>query len=73
LGLSADTDVPRAAEYMQKHGIHRVLVMDGERLLGIATTSDISDGLSSASRKSVPTARIGRAHGDQQDSKRLGV
>lgn len=40
--LPAETDVPHAAEYMQKHGIHRVLVMDGERLLGIVTTSDIS-------------------------------
>ena len=43
--LPPDTDVPRAAEYMRLHGIHRVLVMDGERLLGIVTTSDISDAV----------------------------
>jgi CBS domain-containing protein len=41
-GLPPETEVPRAAEYMEKHGIHRVLVMDGDRLLGIVTTSDIS-------------------------------
>ena len=40
--LPPETDVPRAAEHMEKHGIHRVLVMDDERLLGIVTTSDIS-------------------------------
>lgn len=40
--LPPATDVPRAAEYMQENGVHRVLVMDGERLVGIATTSDIT-------------------------------
>jgi len=40
--LPPDADVPRAAEYMQRNGIHRVLVMDGDRLLGIVTTSDIA-------------------------------
>jgi CBS domain-containing protein len=41
-GLPPETEVPRAAEYMERHGIHRVLVMHGDRLLGIVTTSDIS-------------------------------
>lgn len=43
--LPPETDVPRAAEYMEKHGIHRVLVMDDEKLLGIVTTSDISEAV----------------------------
>mgnify|MGYP001584691211 CR=1 FL=1 len=40
--LPPDTDVPRAADYMQRHGVHRVLVMEGDRLLGIVTTSDVA-------------------------------
>ena len=40
--LPPETAVPMAAEYMKERGVHRVLVMDKERLLGIVTTSDIS-------------------------------
>ncbi|ODT03992.1 MAG: hypothetical protein ABS52_06280 [Gemmatimonadetes bacterium SCN 70-22] len=42
LHLSPDTDVTRAAAFMQQHRVHRVLVMDGDKLEGIVTTSDIA-------------------------------
>ncbi|MBV6522298.1 MAG: hypothetical protein MNPFHGCM_02446 [Gemmatimonadaceae bacterium] len=42
LRMSPDTGVTRAAAYMQQHRIHRVLVMDGDKLEGILTTSDIT-------------------------------
>ncbi len=35
------TPVDLAADYMRARGIHRVLVMENSRLLGIVTTSDI--------------------------------
>jgi CBS domain-containing protein len=40
--LAADTPVEFAAHYMREHTIHRVLVMEQDRLLGIVTTSDIA-------------------------------
>lgn len=41
--LSPDADIPRAAEYMQRKGIHRVVVLDdADRLTGILTTTDIA-------------------------------
>jgi CBS domain-containing protein len=38
--LPPDTRLDEAAEYMTRRGIHRVLVMEGRRLLGIASASD---------------------------------
>jgi CBS domain-containing protein len=38
--LPPDTELATAAEYMVLRGIHRVLVMEGGRLLGIVTSSD---------------------------------
>lgn len=43
--LSPDVSVEEAAEYMRDAGIHRVLVMDGERLLGIVSSSDIANAV----------------------------
>ena len=40
--LSPDTSVEVAAEFMLKNQIHRVLVMDGQRLLGMVTMSDVA-------------------------------
>lgn len=40
--LGPETLVDSAADYMRDAGIHRVLVMDGDRLLGLVSTSDIS-------------------------------
>ncbi len=38
--LPPDTPLDQAAKYMVTRGIHRVLVMEGTRLLGIASASD---------------------------------
>ena len=38
--LPPETPLDQAAKYMATRGIHRVLVMDGMRLLGIASASD---------------------------------
>lgn len=38
--LPPDTPLDEAGRYMTRRGIHRVLVMDGMRLLGIASASD---------------------------------
>jgi CBS domain-containing protein len=38
--LPPDTPLDQAARYMTTRGIHRVLVMEGMRLLGIASASD---------------------------------
>jgi CBS domain-containing protein len=40
LALPPETPLDQAAKYMATRGIHRVLVMDGMRLLGIASASD---------------------------------
>ena len=39
--LPPDTEVPEAAAYMLETGIHRVLVMEDRRLLGIVSSMDI--------------------------------
>jgi len=40
--LTPETSVTHAAEYMGRAKIHRVLVMNGRALVGVATTSDIT-------------------------------
>ena len=40
--LGPDALVPVAAEFMARLNIHRVLVMTGRKLVGIATTSDVT-------------------------------
>lgn len=40
--LAPTSDVSTAADRMRTYGVHRVLVMDGERLLGIVTTMDLA-------------------------------
>lgn len=40
--LGPECSVDQAAEFMQRNQIHRVLVMDGSRLLGIVTTTDVA-------------------------------
>lgn len=43
--LPPDTLVDRAADFMRAAGVHRVLVMDGEQLVGLVTTKDIADAV----------------------------
>ena len=44
--LGQEATVQEAAGYMVGRGIHRVLVMEGEALLGIVTTTDIMRAVS---------------------------
>jgi CBS domain-containing protein len=43
--LTPDTLVTVAAEYLSREKIHRVLVMAGSKLLGVVTTSDITNAV----------------------------
>lgn len=43
--LAPGTPVPVAADRIRTAGVHRVLVMHGNRLLGIVTTKDIANAV----------------------------
>jgi len=43
--LTPDTLVTVAADYLRREKIHRVLIMTGAKLLGVVTTSDITDAV----------------------------
>jgi CBS domain-containing protein len=43
--LPPDSPINQAADLMRLRDIHRVLVMDGQRLLGIVTTKDIANAV----------------------------
>jgi CBS domain-containing protein len=45
LSLPPATAVDEAADFMRTSGIHRVLVMDGDQLLGLVSKSDITDAV----------------------------
>lgn len=45
VSLSASTPVEDAAELMQRKGIHRVIVMEGDALIGVVTTTDVSNAV----------------------------
>jgi CBS domain-containing protein len=45
LALPPATAVEYAADFMRTTGVHRVLVMDGDVLLGVVTTKDISNAV----------------------------
>lgn len=59
--LSPDASVEEAAEYMRNAGIHRVLVVDGERLLGLVSTSDIANAV--ADHTVTTSDRLAGGHG----------
>jgi CBS domain-containing protein len=40
--LAPHVSVPEGADFMQRAGVHRVLVMEGDQLVGIVTTTDIA-------------------------------
>lgn len=44
--MSPDTPVRDAAGYMLRAGIHRLLVIDDDRLVGVATTTDLMKAVS---------------------------
>jgi CBS domain-containing protein len=43
--LPPGTSVEHAAQFMRNAGIHRVLVIDGEQLLGVVSTKDITNAV----------------------------
>ena len=43
--LPPDTFVDKAADFMRTAAVHRVLVMDGESLIGLVTTRDIANAV----------------------------
>lgn len=43
--LPPGTSVEHAAQFMRHAGIHRVLVIDGEQLLGVVSTKDITNAV----------------------------
>jgi len=49
IGVSPNDTVADAAKVMQRRGIHRLLVLDGEKLEGIVTTMDVARALADGS------------------------
>lgn len=49
--LPLDTDVQVAAELMRRRGVHRVLVVDGDQLVGIVSSLDIANAGCAAPRR----------------------
>ena len=52
VSISSDADVRTAAALMEKHGIHRILVIDGAKLTGIVSALDIARAFSRQSARS---------------------
>ena len=55
--LPPDTFVDNAADFMRAADVHRVLVMDGESLLGLVTTRDIADAVGGCATAPLPPRR----------------
>lgn len=58
-----DTAIDHAADYMRRTGVHRVLVMTGDRLEGIVTTTDLANAV--ADHKNVIRTFVFDRHGGQ--------
>jgi len=52
--LSPSTTVHDAAEFMRRTGAHRVLVVDGDQLMGIVTTMDITRAFAGRGYRDLP-------------------
>jgi CBS domain-containing protein len=61
--ISADPgmDVEEAAELMVRHGIRRLVVIDGDRLSGIVTLDDLASRTGDADLAAALSARVTRA------------
>jgi predicted transcriptional regulator len=42
IGVAADVSVKKTADVMRQHGIHRVLVMEGNHLKGVVSALDVA-------------------------------
>ncbi len=41
ISMTSETDVPAAADYMRRTGVHRILVVDDDALVGILSSMDV--------------------------------
>jgi len=60
--LPSDTLVDNAADFMRAADVHRVLVMDGESLIGLVTSRDIADAVGGCATAPLPPRRPGLPH-----------
>jgi CBS domain-containing protein len=58
---SAEMQVEEAAELMVRHGVRRLVIVDGERLIGILTLDDIAARTGDHELASQLSARVTRA------------
>jgi CBS domain-containing protein len=58
---SAEMQVEEAAELMVRHGVRRLVIVDGERLIGILTLDDIASRTGDHELASQLSARVTRA------------
>jgi CBS domain-containing protein len=63
--LPPDATVPAAAEYMREAQVHRILVMQGDGLLGLVTTTDITAAV--ADQRLVAKRYVFDRRGDDRD------
>ena len=57
----AEMQVEEAAELMVRHGVRRLVIVDGERLIGILTLDDISSRTGDAELAAQLSTRVTRA------------
>jgi CBS domain-containing protein len=58
---NAEMQVEEAAELMVRHGVRRLVIVDGERLIGILTLDDIASRTGDHELASQLSARVTRA------------
>ena len=56
-----ETDLEQAAELMVRHAVRRLVVVDGERLIGIVTLDDIASRTGDAELAQQLSSRVTRA------------
>jgi len=68
--LPGETMLPVAAQFMRAHAIHRVLITDGKRLLGIVTSTDLVNAIADHKLRErewvfAPSTSTSHAHADR--------
>ena len=68
LSLPPETPVAEGAQFMMDSGIHRVLVMQGDALMGIVTTSDVTQAVAErrAGGPTLPFMRSRLSHAEMR-------
>src|SRR5581483_8350245 len=65
IALGPDADVTEAAKLMERFGIHRVLVMDGTRLVGLVSALDVAEA--AADHRITSTEYVFRRGGPREE------